>query len=146
MNGSGSSPPRDVGILRRVPGYPFHVQTTTSLPADLTAAGAARTLIRTWLPRWGLSHLQDDAELVASELVANAMRHGAAPVTLTIGSNEGHLVLAVEDAAATLLPIPRQASDEATGGRGMILIGALSARWGCSAGTYSKVVWAELAA
>lgn len=134
------------GILHRVPGYPFSVQTTTPLPEDFRAAAAARTLIRTWLPQWGLSNLQEDAELIVSELVGNALRHGASPVTLTLGTSDGHLVLAVEDAAAAALPIPRQAAADATDGRGMRIIGALAARWGCSAGPSSKVVWAELAA
>lgn len=137
---------KSVGIIRRVPGYPFVVQMTESLPTDLSAAAAARMLVRDCLPQWGLTHLQDDAELIASELVANALRHGTGPVTITLGRAGDHLLLAVEDAAVTLLPVPRLAGFEATNGRGMHLISTLSNRWGCSAGVSSKVVWAELAA
>lgn len=118
---------------------------TTALPSDLRAAAAARVVIRSCLQEWDLAALEDDAELVVSELVGNALRHGKSPLTMTIARSEGALLLAVEDAAPTLVPSPRRADANATDGRGMLLITALSRRWGCTTGPATKIVWAELA-
>ena len=117
---------------------------STLLPADLSAAAFTRELIRTTLTQWGLSSAIDDVELVASELVANALRHGAAPVTFTLGATGDHVVVSVEDADATRLPAPRTAADSDTGGRGMQMIDTISRRWGCTTTDSSKTVWAEL--
>ena len=46
------------------------------LPADLTSARQARAAIRQALAAWRMDHLSGDAELLASELVANAAEHG----------------------------------------------------------------------
>ena len=82
---------------------------------------------------------------MASELVANAVRHAATPVVLSLGRRDGCLMIAVQDAAPDRLPRPRDAGAEETGGRGMMLVDRLAHRWGCSPSEESKVVWAELA-
>ncbi len=132
------------GIVSRVPGYPFLVQTSARLPDDLSAPAHARALIRRNLADWDLPESIDDAEIVGSELVANALRHGAAPIVLTLGTTPDHLVVAVQDAAAGAVPTPRLADSSATNGRGMHLISALSRRWGCTSDGTTKIVWAEL--
>lgn len=133
------------GIDRAVPGYPFTMFVSTTLPPDLSAPAHARAQIRQSLASWGLVDAVDDAELVASELVANAVRHGATPVVLTIGQGDGQLIIAVQDAAPDRLPQPRDADAGESGGRGMLLVRSIAQRWGCTAGHDSKVVWAELA-
>lgn len=144
MTGPGDSG-RHGGIVAALPGYPYDVMMTRPLPDDLTASSAARGMLRSWLTDWELTDSLDDAELVVGELVANALRHGAGPITLCVGRSDRQLVLAVEDAASASLPTPRAADPDATNGRGMLLIGALAQRWGCTTGPTSKVVWAELA-
>jgi anti-sigma regulatory factor (Ser/Thr protein kinase) len=134
------------GILQRLTGYPYDMFVSLALPSDLSAPAHARAQLRQTLTQWGLTDLLDDAELVASELVANAVRHAATPVVLTLGRREGHLLIAVQDAAPDRLPNPRTAGAEESGGRGMLLVDRLARRWGCSPGETSKVVWAELAA
>jgi anti-sigma regulatory factor (Ser/Thr protein kinase) len=118
---------------------------STTLPPDLSAPAHARAQIRQSLASWGLLDVVDDAELVASELVANAVRHGATPVVLTIGQGDGHLLIAVQDAAPDRLPQPRDAEAGEFGGRGMLLVRSIAQRWGYTGGHNSKVVWAELA-
>ena len=67
MTPPGDPPVRD-GIVAALPGYPFDVMMTRTLPEDLSAAAAARGMLRTWLTEWGLAASLDDAELVVSEL------------------------------------------------------------------------------
>jgi hypothetical protein len=57
----------------------------TELPADLTSARQARSAIRQALAAWGMGHLSGDAELLASELIANAAEHGdGKPISLAL--------------------------------------------------------------
>ena len=57
----------------------------TELPADLASARQARSAVRQALAAWGMDDLSGDAELLASELVANAVEHGdGQPVSLAL--------------------------------------------------------------
>ena len=57
----------------------------TELPADLTSARQARSAVRQALAAWGMDTLSHDAELLASELVANAAEHGdGKPISLAL--------------------------------------------------------------
>ena len=69
-----------------------------TFPASLTAPRQARSAIRAALTGWGLPGLADDAELLTSELIANAAEHGTGPIGLTVRTqhpaqraNGGHL-------------------------------------------------------
>ena len=142
---SGPPLPNPFGrILQRVPGYPFAVNIAARLPDNLGAPAEARALLRRTLADWDLASAIDDAEIVASELVANALRHGAMPVSVMLGVADGRLTISVEDAAAARVPEPRDAGAGDTGGRGMHLISALSEQWGCDSDGVTKVVWAAL--
>lgn len=116
---------------------------TTQLPSELTAARTAREQLRQYLGQRGLQAVADDAELVVSELVANAVRYGRSPITLRISQSTGALRIEVQDAAPGSVPATRQASFDATGGRGLLLVEAVSSSWGCDIHEDCKVVWAE---
>src|SRR5689334_11435805 len=63
---------------------------STELPADLTSARRARAAIRQALAAWGMDHLAGDAELLASELVANAAEYGnGQPISLALYHHPG---------------------------------------------------------
>src|SRR4051812_22818914 len=51
------------------------LRAVVELPATLRSAATARAVVRALLPAWGLGPVVDDAELVVSELVSNAVEH-----------------------------------------------------------------------
>ncbi len=114
------------------------------LAAVSDAPGQARAEIRSTLVEWGLLPCLDDALLIASELVTNAARHGQGKVKLHIQATDGLVRIEVEDQSIQQVPQRRNPTDASAGGRGLILVEALSERWGWDSGTSSKTVWAEL--
>ena len=90
---------------------------------------------------------RDVVELLAAELIANAMEHGPAggAVTVETTSDADQFGVYVFDDAAQP-PVMRGLSPDALGGRGMVLVDTLATDWGCTPlGPASKVVWFSLA-
>ncbi len=90
----------------------------------------ARYRMARLLWEWGYGHLVDDAELVVSELLTNAITHGRVPgrlvrVHLTVGKDV--LRLSVSDARGELRPCVREPGDDASGGLGW----CSSRNWPC---------------
>ncbi len=86
----------------------------------------------------------DDAALVLSELVGNAVRHAQGDsIQVRLHRDRDVLHIAVQD-GSTEMPAPREASFEDENGRGMLIIEALSHRWGCDPVAGGKVVWADV--
>ena len=116
---------------------------TWKLTAELTSARRARMLVRRRLKRWGLAELIPTAELLASELVTNAVRYSQGSIALRLVREEG-LVCEVHDDSAAL-PRLRHASDDDERGRGLQVVSQLSVRWGARRTLSGKAVWCELA-
>lgn len=114
------------------------------LEADPTAPREARHAIARFLRTAHLPQLSDDAELLATELVTNAVRHSCGPIDVRAYVRDGYLRLEVADAGVDATPVPRTAHPDDEGGRGMELVDKLSARWGWRTTTHSKVVWLDL--
>ncbi|MFF5264027.1 SpoIIE family protein phosphatase [Actinomadura viridis] len=129
-----------VARLRRIPDD-HHV--SWELPADPAAVRRARGLIRARLEGWGLGELSPATELLASELVTNAIQHAGGRLTLRL-VREGGLVCEVFDASDGR---PRIRHDEEAGmaesGRGLHVVGRLAQRWGVRRTSGGKAVWAE---
>jgi serine phosphatase RsbU (regulator of sigma subunit) len=86
----------------------------------------------------------EDAELIVSELVTNAVLHGRTPATLRVRRLADCIRVEVEDAGRDL-PVRMRTTDEAMTGRGLDMVAALASAWGIDAGTAGgKIVWAEL--
>ncbi|MEU1616665.1 SpoIIE family protein phosphatase [Streptomyces sp. NPDC005722] len=113
-----------------------------SLPSDESSVRDARRLAAAQLTRWGLDGLGPATELLVSELVTNAVRHGAGPVGLRLIRHQA-LTCEVSDTGACA-PRLRSARGTDENGRGLFLVGRLSRRWGSRAAARGKVVWAEL--
>src|SRR5215469_2497271 len=73
--------------------------------------------------------IRDVAILLTSELVTNALVHTASPVEMTI-SLGSEAVVTVRDADTGPLLAQRPASELSEGGRGILLVNALSEAWG----------------
>ncbi|HET9060449.1 MAG TPA: SpoIIE family protein phosphatase [Acidimicrobiales bacterium] len=85
-----------------------------------------------------------DAELVLSELVTNAVLHGAAPIDVYVYSSESRLRVEVHDAGRTP-PIMARPNAGSMTGRGLGMVATLSQAWGVAAvPSGGKFVWAEL--
>jgi anti-sigma regulatory factor (Ser/Thr protein kinase) len=86
----------------------------------------------------------EDATLLVSELVTNAVMHGAGgPMTLFVDRDDEKVRFTVSDAGGGPLPVMREAADAgADGGHGLRIVDALADRWGVERG--STRVWFEL--
>jgi anti-sigma regulatory factor (Ser/Thr protein kinase) len=120
------------------------MEFSTDLPATPAAPGLARAAVRDFLRGTAAPGLVDDAVLVTSELVTNALRYGAEPMSLHLTVERDSLVIAVKDGNPSVLPYPKILTQTEPTGRGMHLISAASCRWGWDRNVNSKIVWAEL--
>ncbi len=98
------------------------------LPLGPEAAGAARRATRTMLYSWGYRDPAwlDHAEIVVSELVTNAIKHGGGCLSLDLQAHKEHVTVAPADGTAA---VPRRRDDPDCDG-GLLLIEALSTWWG----------------
>lgn len=134
------------GVEPPANGYVVDMQLLAPLDADTTAIGRARRIVADQLWGWGMSELAQDAELVTSELVTNAIRHGIRPVELRLTTLPDRVRIAVLDSNTQAVPESTPAEDLDEGGRGLALIEHLCLDWGHEVGPSGKQVWAELAA
>lgn len=85
----------------------------------------------------------DTAELLASELVTNAVTHGRGQVRVLMEYDAAGLAITVCDDEPSL-PVISDAPVAATGGRGMRLVDVLSTSWGVTRERPGKAVWFRL--
>jgi Histidine kinase-like ATPase domain len=148
-----------ISPLPEPPGLWRHSNLLT-LGALKTAPACARLHVNVVLHEWNLGQLVDAAVMVTSELVTNAIlasrgprqhvfptRLGTPVVHLRLLSDAVRLVIEVWDQVPEA-PVMRQADAADESGRGLMLVEALSAQWGCgiAQGWPGKVVWAVIAA
>jgi anti-sigma regulatory factor (Ser/Thr protein kinase) len=119
------------------------------VPPTLEAVAETRALVRAALTEWGMVTLISNTELLVSELVSNALIHGAAPIVLALNViGPEMLVGTVHDGGADPLRF-RASSPDDTGGRGLAIIRALATSWGVwpePGGKPGKTVWFTLTA
>ncbi|MEU4097485.1 SpoIIE family protein phosphatase [Streptomyces sp. NPDC026673] len=111
------------------------------LPTEPTAVRTARHIAARKLSEWGLDHLVPNTELIVSELVTNAIRHGAGPIRLRLIQ---HQVLTCEvfDSGGCH-PRLRHARTVDENGRGLFMVARLSRRWGFRSAPGGKLVWVD---
>ncbi|NUO99293.1 MAG: hypothetical protein HOW71_09660 [Nonomuraea sp.] len=120
--------------------FPFYDRTAFE-PA---CVAMARRFVDQTLTSWAAGDLAYDMQLVVSELVTNAMRHGGGAAQLRLLSHGGELACAVTDHSRTV-PVAATSDVFAEFGRGLRLVDALCAAWGWLAtGGSRKLVWAVI--
>jgi anti-sigma regulatory factor (Ser/Thr protein kinase) len=85
----------------------------------------------------------DDMELVASELLANAVLYARPPLAIEVSVDPRFVRLEVQDSSPDLLPPPPPQAALAETGRGLMLAALLSDRWGWRVDPETKSVWVE---
>ncbi len=129
-------------LMARVQGLPADSVGDWTLPREPRSVGRAREYARGQLLSWDLEPLVDTTELLVSELVTNALRYGEGDIRLRLLLDRT-LVCEVWD-AGLVQPRRRRARDTDEGGRGLQLVGLLSAAWGSRRTPRGKTVWFEL--
>jgi two-component sensor histidine kinase len=119
---------------------------TESFPRERETVSRARKLTRLSLDTWGLEVLTDNAVLICSELVTNAVAHATSSrLRLTVTRlGEKSIRIAVVDRSRRGPSRRLHVATEDEHGRGLVLVEELSTRWGVDFMRWGKRVWADL--
>ncbi|WP_234534658.1 SpoIIE family protein phosphatase [Streptomyces shenzhenensis] len=131
-------------LLARLAGRRSRSTATWQLPARDDTAARARALAAPLLRRWHTGEQAgDNALLVISELVTNAVRFGTGPVTVRLVRTGSRLTCEVGD-TGNGRPRLRRGDPLDSAGRGLYVVHKLTTRWGVRWTQTGKAVWAEL--
>ncbi|MFF0627681.1 SpoIIE family protein phosphatase [Streptomyces sp. NPDC004296] len=113
------------------------------------SVATARAFVRDTLQGWGYADIVDDAVVLTSELVTNAVVHaGTAADVLCLRTDGGVRISVADRYPEREIPLqstgPAMVHPDREGGRGLLLCGALAARWGVEYTTAQKHVWFHL--
>ncbi len=136
-----------------VVGHDWPLRSSLMLGPLPTAVPCARLHARHVLCEWELKPLRDSVELILSELMTNALAAshaqpgGPFPVQFWLLSDRKHVLILVWDASPDP-PVRMEPDDCTEGGRGLMLVEALSAQWDWYRSQWDrlegKTVWALL--
>ncbi|MEV7344036.1 ATP-binding protein [Streptomyces sp. NPDC093544] len=120
------------------------------IPHDARAVTVCRRTVRLILTMHGLIRLADVAELLAAELVSNAVRHTKGPAALRLHHRNGVLRIGAWDASPVPPPYDLAVAADGEAGRGLALVRACADNWGWhplrQGGDTGKYVWCDLGA
>lgn len=119
------------------------LEATCELASERATPAAARSFVARMLRLWECTDTEELAALLTSELVTNAVVHAATKIVLRMQLDDLDLRIEVEDGVAQL-PSALALTPDSEHGRGLLLIEALSQRWGATPTAGGKVVWFEL--
>jgi anti-anti-sigma regulatory factor len=126
---------------------PLRRRVLIELAGRRTSSREARRHVRETGANWGLAESGDliaDAELIATELVENAVRHTVSDLTLRLELRNGLLTVAVadDDPREAML---RERVCECARPSGLVMVARVAKVWGCTPATNGgKIVWAVL--
>ncbi|WP_405878576.1 ATP-binding protein [Streptomyces sp. NBC_01136] len=129
--------PRTTNRLRACTGLDVSFSRASGSTAGANAAAdqawphRIRRIIRAGLRHWGRPDLAADAELLATELVTNALKHGCGDVGVRLCPTADRLWIEVRDGSHEL-PVPRNATPDDEDGRGLFLVSSIADDWGVS--------------
>jgi anti-sigma regulatory factor (Ser/Thr protein kinase) len=119
----------------------------TRLSADHSAPAQGRALVERACREWRLPDLVPAAQIVVSELCANAVDHGRPPLRLVVARCGARLHVVVRDGSGQLPRLRRRPTDgePMESGNGLHLVAAFAGSWGVQPTVDGKAVWATLA-
>jgi anti-anti-sigma factor len=147
-----------MGVLGLVTTCPDVESAATQFPADIAwrrhagiaadrdAPGVARAAVAQFCTAYRVGAGGDEAaaQLVASELVTNAVVHARTPIDLTLKLAGANLQIAVRDGGGGRARLAGITDESAESGRGLLLVDALAQAWGNFQPGSGKVVWATV--
>ncbi|MBL1101819.1 SpoIIE family protein phosphatase [Streptomyces coffeae] len=132
------------------PGGQRRVAGTLVQRHDLRGVAHVRHFLRELLGQWDLMPLLDNLELLATEVVTNALIHAHSDVDLRLREYPDRLRVEVRDSdphppvPTEILTAGETDNQEAESGRGLLIVDALAADWGSSPAGRGKTTWFEL--
>jgi anti-sigma regulatory factor (Ser/Thr protein kinase) len=117
------------------------------VPSRADSVPATRAFLIRLLQGWSVTEdVVESAALLTTEIMANALEHGAGLVSVGISLDEGLLHIGVGDKAKERQPEVRALDSESDSGRGMWIVDILARNWGYdpAPGGVGKTVWFEL--
>lgn len=144
-------PPKDCAPGEDTASGEWRLVSRVLVPCQVRSVKAARDHVARLVVAHALDPLLADAEVVTSEIVANAIVHGSSAglaVLLEVAVAASAVRVAVLDYSDRVPVLRELPPDDAQSGRGLHLIDSLAKSWGyhsCHPGGFTKVVWAELA-
>ncbi|GHH42011.1 hypothetical protein GCM10018775_26080 [Streptomyces umbrinus] len=130
-------------LLTQLPDAPL-AAVTTDLPAVPDSVPEGRAFLTKALTSWDCTTTADDARLLLSEILTNAVQHAQGPLGLHLCRTATELTVEVSDHSPHL-PQPRLAAEDDESGRGLILVRALADTWGVRPTDEGKTTWFTLA-
>jgi anti-sigma regulatory factor (Ser/Thr protein kinase) len=129
-------------LMARRPAPPREARM--QLTGDVAEVAAVRELLTRLLASWRMAEAAvGDVLLLATEVTANAIRHGQSPVTVIARYDGARVRIEVGDASREL-PTPRRPGSLDEGGRGLLLVERVAKDWGVLPTLGGKRVWFEI--
>ena len=118
---------------------------TLLLPPEPSSPGRARDFVAAALEAWGTAELREQARLLTSELVTNAVMHARTDVTVTVIRDDARQAVRVTVADGSEVPPRRRPYGAlATTGRGIAMVAKAAKNFGIDVRPGGKTVWFEL--
>ena len=131
-------------LLARICDKPSQQTAVLDLPPTAAALGDGRHFATDALAQWSLPDaLVEDATLIVSELLTNAVVHGAPPIRLRLRRTPKELAIEVDDNSSAM-PRKLRAGPNDLHGRGLAIVAAIGSRWAARANGHGKTVWSSL--
>jgi hypothetical protein len=130
--------------LDRAAGLPRPSRIRARLRPVPDACRQVRQLVTQACTAWQHRDVAATAALIATELVANVVRHAHTTMVVTMGLRDGLFCLTVRDGSRTL-PTEANPGNRQAGGRGLQLVRELTDAWGVLPVLDGKIVWTRLA-
>jgi anti-sigma regulatory factor (Ser/Thr protein kinase) len=127
------TPGYGAGIAREKPATIGSITLNLILAGGAASPRLARRFLAQKLPELGFAGDISVVQLLASEVVSNAVRHGRPPFALTVEVVDGRASVSVSDSDSEHLPVPNHEApaDRSGGGRGLNIVDDLADAWGC---------------